>query len=162
MTPANLLPKSRRLAKMAEGFEPKPYICPAGHLTIGYGHNLEAAPLTIKLTRPIEEGITEAQASEQLDYDLNDAWDDLSKNLPWVKKIDEVYQAVLLDMSFNMGWTVFAQFKATHRCAKDGMYQQCAEQMKRSKWYGQVGLRGRRLVKMMATGVWPWPVEKVA
>ncbi len=151
--------KSRRLAKEAEKFVPTVYLCPAGHNTIGYGHNLDAAPLTITLTRPIAEGITEPQAAEQLDHDLQVAWDELLAKLPWVKQLDEVRQAVLLDMNFNMGWSTFKDFKVTHRFAKDGDFQHCADQMVRSKWYGQVGVRGRRLVRMMRTGTWPWPAE---
>jgi lysozyme len=156
LTPS-LRDNSRRFAKLSEGFEPKPYLCPAGHWTIGYGHNLDAAPLTIVLDRPIEEGITEAQACEQLDHDIHVAWDELVRKLPWVISLDnEARQGVLLDMTFNMGWPVFSEFRATQRCAHDGMFMACAEQMMRSKWYGQVGVRGRRLVAMMQSGRWPW------
>ena len=31
-----------KFTKLAEGLSLKPYRCPAGKLTIGYGHNLEA------------------------------------------------------------------------------------------------------------------------
>ena len=34
--------------KKSEGFRPKPYVCPTGHATIGYGHNLEAHPQAIR------------------------------------------------------------------------------------------------------------------
>jgi lysozyme len=154
MTPT-LRTNALELAKLAERFKSEVYLCPAGKRTIGYGHNLDASPLTIKLTRPIEEGITEPQAAEQLEHDLTAAWDDLVRHLPWVRRLDEVRQAVLLDMTFNMGWPTFSQFKATQRFTKDGLYQHAAHQMVRSRWYRQVGHRGRRLVRMMASGEWP-------
>ena len=153
MSPA-LLSNAQRLVKLAEGFRSKPYRCPARFLTIGYGHNLDAAPLTIVLTKPLSDGITEAQASEQLAYDMNVSWQELVKHLPWIKSLDEVRQFVLWDMNFNMGWSVFQKFKATLRFAKDHAYSLCAEQMKRSLWYRQTGNRARRNVHMMLTGEW--------
>ena len=146
---------ARRLVQLAEGFSSKPYICPAGYLTIGYGHNLDAAPLTITLDKPLADGITKTQADEQLTHDMNVAWVELVKHLPWITQLDDVRQFVLWDMNFNMGWTTFKQFKATLRFAKAKDFTHCAEQMKRSKWYRQTGNRARRNVRMMLTGEWP-------
>lgn len=39
--------------KRQEGFRSEPYLCPTGHVTIGYGHNLEADPSPLRsLTGP--------------------------------------------------------------------------------------------------------------
>lgn len=36
-----------RCLRLEEGFRAKPYKCTRGHWTIGYGHNLDANPLTV-------------------------------------------------------------------------------------------------------------------
>jgi lysozyme len=51
-----------RLQK-SEGFRAKPYLCPAGFTTIGYGHNLEADPAPI---RPWSEDLAAAVAAGQI------------------------------------------------------------------------------------------------
>ena len=48
-----------KFTKLAEGLSLKPYRCPAGKLTIGYGHNLEA------------NGISEEIANQLLHEDLD-------------------------------------------------------------------------------------------
>lgn len=53
------------LVKRFEGFERRPYRCPAGHRTIGYGHRI----LSHEMFPP--EGITEAQALDLLRADLD-------------------------------------------------------------------------------------------
>ena len=42
MTPS---PRCVELVKRFEGFRAKPYLCPAGVPTIGYGHNFEGMGL---------------------------------------------------------------------------------------------------------------------
>ena len=71
-----------------EGLRLKPYMCPSGHLTIGYGHNLEnAIPLKI--------------AEELLQADLAYAQMEVGGKFPWSNRLDEVRQFVLIDMCFT-------------------------------------------------------------
>lgn len=58
--------KGIALIKQFEGYERFPYSCPAGKMTIGFGHCLKAGE-----TFPIK-GVTESEATELLCKDLED------------------------------------------------------------------------------------------
>ena len=81
-----------------EGLRLKPYMCPAGHLTIGYGHNLE-------------NGIPLKIAEDLLQADLSYAQMEVGGKFPWSNRLDEVRQFVLIDMCFNMGLAKLLTFK---------------------------------------------------
>lgn len=53
------------LIKQFEGFEPKAYRCPAGKLTIGYGHVVAPAEYHLR-----DAALTEDQATRLLEADL--------------------------------------------------------------------------------------------
>ena len=142
------------LIKEAEGFVAKPYHCPAGKLTQGYGRNLEALPLDdYEKTLLNEDGSVSRDvavdwAMEEIDHCYN-----VLNSLPFFTKADEVRKAVLIDMCYNLGLSGLLQFKrfigALERCD----YGAAAAEMIDSKWYRQVGNRGIRNVKIMRTGV---------
>lgn len=68
-----------------------PYVCSAGKLTIGYGHNLDT-------------GISEAAAKFILTEDVATASAMLDHSQPWWRQKPWAVQCVLLDMCFNMGY----------------------------------------------------------
>jgi lysozyme len=129
-----------RQLRLHEGERLKPYRCTAGKLTIGVGRNLE------------DRGITAEEAAYLLANDISREERELLRALPWVAKLDEVRQRVLLDMSFNMGLGTLLTFKRTLAAVHAGQYQQAAAMMLESRWAGQVGERAQRLSRMMATG----------
>lgn len=137
-----------RQLRLHEGERLKPYRCTAGKLTIGIGRNLE------------DRGITREEAAILLANDIAAEERELQRALPWVTKLDEVRQRVLLDMSFNMGLVGLLGFKNTLATIEAGNYQRAATMMLDSKWAKQVGQRAERLARMMATGRDPrelWP-----
>ena len=139
-----------RQLRLHEGERLKPYRCTAGKLTIGVGRNLE------------DRGITREEAAYLLTNDIAAEERELLRALPWVAKLDEVRQRVLLDMAFNMGVVGLLAFKRTLATIQAGDYQRAAAMMLDSKWAGQVGQRAERLSRMMATGkdpreLWPAP-----
>ena len=117
----------------------KVYICPAGKLTIGVGRNLE------------DKGITKNEALFLLQNDIAECRNDL-RNFWWFKNLDPIRQKVLIDMRLNLGATGFRQFKKMIACLEVGDYAGASDQMMDSRWYKQVGDRGKRLVRMMYTG----------
>jgi lysozyme len=135
-----------------EGLMLKTYQCPAGKLTIGVGHNLEANPL-----EGITEGstISQARALEILLKDVTACVDGLRRHLPWFDSLDEARQAVLIDMCFNLGLWGLLKFKLTLAAIQAGDYERAASQMLQSKWAHQVGRRAQRLSQMMRLGEWP-------
>lgn len=137
-----------RQLRLHEGERLKPYRCTAGKLTIGIGRNLE------------DRGITRDEAAYLLANDIAAEERELQRALPWVTKLDEVRQRVLLDMCFNMGLVGLLGFKNTLATIEAGNYKRAATMMLDSKWAKQVGQRAERLARMMATGSDPrelWP-----
>jgi len=59
---------------------------------------------------------------------------------------------VLIDMCFNLGMAGLLGFQKMIEALERGYYERAADEMVNSRWYGQVGERGRRLEAMMRTG----------
>lgn len=132
---------NRRLEVMIqrhEGLKLKPYNCPDGKLTIGYGRNLE------------ETGLTMAEAYMLMRNDIGRIRSALSKLL-WFTHLSPVRQDVVIDMVFNLGLYGFLKFEKTIASLKKGDYDTAAEEMKDSKWYKDVGNRAEELIQMMVT-----------
>lgn len=127
--------------KKYEGLRLKPYTCPTGHLTIGYGHNLE-------------NGITTDMAEYILHRDLALAQIEVGARLSWAGQLDEARQYVLVDMAFNMGITKLMTFKKFLAALKKRDYPTAAKEMLDSRWATQTGRRARELAEIMTKGVY--------
>lgn len=125
-----------------EGMRRKPYRCTAGKLTIGVGRNLD------------DRGISTDEAMYMLANDIRDSRRELSAAFSWFDKLDEVRQAVLIDMCVNLGLSRLQGFRNTLALIGVGKYEAAAQEMLDSKWAEQVGRRAQRLSRMMATGRW--------
>jgi len=123
-----------------EGLKLKPYRCPAGRLTIGFGRNLE------------DRGITEAEAQALLRGDVDDCWSRLRDKLPWVETAPERVQEALLNMAYNIGVEGLLNFSITLGHLRACRYDEAAKAMLASKWAGQVGRRAVRLAKQVRGG----------
>lgn len=134
------LNKLKELLILHEAKRNRMYKCSAGYNTIGVGHNLDANPISDRAVDII------------LDDDINIVLNDLNRAFPWWRDMDEVRQVVLADMCFNMGLSTLSFFKNTLKAMEEGRWEDAAKGMENSKWYGQVGNRSKRLVKMMRTG----------
>lgn len=127
--------------KRYEGLRLKPYKCPAGHLTIGYGHNLE-------------NGITLEMAEQLLRADMAFARMDVGAHIPWSGKLSEARQYVLVDMCFNMGINTLLTFKKFLGALGAGHYAMAAKEMLNSRWATQTGRRAKELADIMEKGDW--------
>lgn len=125
-----------------EGLELKPYHCPAGALSIGYGHNLDA------------NGISKAVAKFILDSDCGIALSPLMA-FDWYNKLSNVRRLVLLEMCFNLGFSRLMDFKLMIDAVKNGEFTIVAAEMLNSLWATQVGARAQTLAVMMRTGQIP-------
>ena len=139
-TPDNLV----QLTKRFEGLRLKPYKCPAGKLTIGYGRNLT------------DIGISKNEADIMFYSDMLSAEKDAAA---WLEKYDmkpeDISQSrfyVLTDMMFNMGWGSCLKFKTFMSELKKSHYDDAAKAMLESKWATQVGSRAITLAGMMKNG----------
>lgn len=125
------------------------YRCPAGALTIGWGHNLDASPVA-----GLGEGasLDDAQAEALLRQDVREAARALDARLPWWRGLDEVRAGVLLDMAFNMGAARLCGFCRTLEAVREGRFADAAAAMLDSRWASQVGRRAVELAAMMRSG----------
>jgi len=125
--------------KRHEGFRSKPYMDTTGHLTIGYGINLDA-------------GITEEEAEWLLVHRVEKIRVTLCKRLPFFSGLSEARQGVLINMAFNLGIDGLEKFNKTLGYIDKGNYSAAADQMKKSLWFRQVGRRAVELSEIMRAG----------
>lgn len=126
--------------KRHEGLRLKPYHCPSGKLTIGYGRNLEA------------NGIYNDEADLMLRNDIERCIFELSSTFPWTNKLDIARREVLINMCFNLGINGLAKFKSTLKAIEEGNYENASSYMLDSLWAKQVGDRALELANQMMTG----------
>lgn len=92
------------LIKKYEGFSNKPYLCPAGVATIGYGTTRYPDGTKVSM---VDEPITEEQATAYLNsYVINTI-------LPYLKDLDltDNQRTALVSLIYNIGWGAFAKSK---------------------------------------------------
>jgi len=135
---ATLLERIKEQLVRHEGLRLKPYRCPAGKLTIGYGRNLD------------DRGISQKEAYAMLERDIQDFERQLLDEIPDVYNgLDEVRQSVLLNMCFNLGMKGLLEFKNTLGFVAAGDWERAANGMLASKWAKQVGMRAIELSELM-------------
>jgi lysozyme len=122
-----------------EGMRLRPYRCTAGKLTIGVGRNLE------------DKGISHHEAMMLLRNDIEEITGQLERH-SWYVALGPVRRKVLIDMAFNLGVQGLSKFRKMIGALKRADYEAAADEMVNSRWYRQVGERGRRLERMMRTG----------
>lgn len=125
--------------KEDEGFSAIPYLCTAGHLTIGYGLNLDS-------------GITEEEADTLLRLRVNEIDETLDSTFHWYAHLDIPRQGVIIHMVYNLGLEKFKGFKRLIAALVIKDYATAADEMLDSKWAVQVGDRAKRLAEVMRHG----------
>lgn len=134
-----------------EGCEANIYNDSLGIPTIGIGHNLKANPLPAGMSPPL----TPDQINQLFQADLAVATNAVTNALPWFSLTDPVRQAVIIDMTFNMGIRTLLTFHHTLGYVQDGDWQNAANGMLASLWAKQVGIRATEDASMMVCGLWP-------
>lgn len=139
--------------KRHEGFRAKSYKCSAGRWTIGYGHNIEAAPIPGCISsRPGDLVLSKPDAVALLWLDLQVCENQVKRELSFYQPLDAVRRAVLLNMCFNMGIRGLSKFRGTLACISNRQWTDAGYHMLKSLWARQVGARARELAEMMRTG----------
>lgn len=140
-----------------ESLKLKPYECPKGKLTIGYGRNLD------------DRGITQNEAKVMLERDLLDTKLELEDKIKFFHKLDDIRQNVLIEMAYNMGVPHLLEFKNTLKFMEKGDFINASIEMLDSQWHRdfvkydmQDGkpsnelLRSEFLSMVMKEGVYEW------
>jgi GH24 family phage-related lysozyme (muramidase) len=89
------------LIKKYEGFRAKPYICPAGVATIGYGNTFYTDGRKVTMSDP---AITEAQALELLRVTADKSFVSvLEKKIPSWSEMSDGQKSALISFAYNLG-----------------------------------------------------------
>lgn len=139
---------AKSLIKRQEGLRLTPYRDTLGNLTIGYGHLINEA------CERFPDPLTELQAETLFIEDFRRASHRCELLIPGYDELDEVRQAVLLSMAFNLGIKGLLRFQRFLEELRLGHWERAADEMLRSKWAGQVGNRATELADMMRAGMW--------
>lgn len=131
--------------KNDEGFREKPYTCPAGKLTIGYGFNIEDEGLLEEVADFWLERLVWKVEREIMGREELGDWSMDSASPRW---------GVLVNMGYNLGVPRLMGFKKMWAAIKAEDWETAANEMLDSKWSRQVGKRAERLAEQMRTGEW--------
>ena len=121
--------------KEHEGLVLKPYKCPAGKLTIGYGHNLE------------DNGLSQSACEYILIEDIEEA----KKNLyavftkDFFDTLKDNQKIALIDMMFNLGLSRFLTFKKFILAVKSKDFIKASAEIINSRAYKQNKSRYKKL-----------------
>ena len=122
----------------------KPYLDSVGKITIGCGRNLT------------DKGISDREAFDLLDHDVDEAVSDLANAFPWFLTLDPVRQRAVVNLRFNLGPTRFRTFRKFLAAMAACDYAEAEQQLVRSKWVTQVQKRrSGRIRRQIATGAEP-------
>jgi len=134
--------RTKKLIAKHEGKRHFVYLCPAGKQTIGIGRNLN------------DKGLSDEEIDFLLENDIKECLDDLKGLFSSWMSLDNVRQAVLVDMRFNLGAGGFRKFKKLIKAVREKSFSAARLEMLDSKWARMVRKRAQTLAAMMETGEW--------
>lgn len=121
--------------KEHEGLKLFPYKCPAGKLTIGYGHNLQ------------DNGLSKSAC----EYILYDDIDEAKRNLRTIfgneffENLKDSKKIALIDMMFNLGMVKFLTFKRFIFAVETQNWENASYEIIHSRAYEQNKKRYKKL-----------------
>lgn len=144
----------KNLIKRHEGTKYRPYKCSQGLLTIGVGHNLDAAPLPRHMAAQLAKSgfITPDMVEELFEMDLQSALRSCRRVWPGFDGFSAARQNALADFMFNLGEGGVKKFINTNKAINESRWDDAAKGMQNSKWYKQVGNRSPEIVEMVKNG----------
>lgn len=132
--------------KRSEGWRSKPYNCPLGYPTVGWGFRIGPQGADIK------------QYQFTLPQSVGDLWlHELAKQFadliaPQLAGLSEPRQVVLVCMAYQMGVDGLLAFKKMLAATAAGDYKTAAAEMLNSRWAKQTPKRAQRMAKQMEFG----------
>ena len=99
-------------------------------------------------------GISPQESAYLLNNDIARIDSDLRSRLTWYGQLDEVRQAALLNMGFQLGVAGLMEFKRSLECIRDGRFAEAETHLLNSKWAQQTPARARRVARQIVTGDW--------
>jgi lysozyme len=124
-----------------EGIKYRPYKCPTGHLTIGVGHNLDAAPLPEHMAEHLRRagGLTPDMVGELFEADFQGAIRDCRRLWPGFDGFTNARKDALVNFMFNLGITRVRKFVNTNMAINSGRWGDAADGIRKSLYWKQLG-----------------------
>lgn len=127
----------------------RPYLDTLGNWTVGVGHLL---PPDLTREQVQSMNLSADEIDVLLEKDVDEAAQG-AKSFGWFLTLDEVRQAAIINLVFNLGRNGFAKFVKTIGAIQNREYQKAGRMLLQSKWAAQVGpRRSGRLARMLETG----------
>lgn len=123
-----------------EGRRRRIYLDSVGKWSGGVGRNLT------------DRGFRDDEIDLMLSNDIDEAISIARAVVPIFDKLDDVRQEVVTNMALNLGQTRLGGFKQFIGALMRFDFQRATTEMMDSKWYEQVGDRGKRLAYAMREG----------
>lgn len=124
--------------KACEALETKPYMDTTGHLTIGWGRNLE-------------NGISVDEAELMFQNDFKRVINELL-TCGWFNMQPQGVKNALINMNFNLGIDKLEGFKKMIEALKQKDYTKAASEALNSRWATQVHKRATDIALMISEG----------
>lgn len=121
------------LIRRFEGFSAKPYLCPAGMLTVGYGHVIREGEDFLK------SGITRQEADLILEHDVDLTLVSVKRLVPILLTAGQM--AALLSFTFNLGAGAL-QRSTLRRKILRGEHAEVPAEFRKWVWAGDRKLKG--------------------
>lgn len=138
--------------KVEEGYRNRAYKDTRGFVTFGYGHNLDAKPLTMEQFNLVLDDAKEG--AERILYDdMMEHVIAIENRLPWLSNAPKNVQIAVFDMGFNMGVDGLMSFKNTLRHLKNREYDKAINGIKNSLYARQVPNRASRNISLIKSAL---------
>jgi len=125
--------------KVEEGYSARVYHCTAGHLTIGFGRNVDKSGL----------GISEEEATVLLKNDVVRTIDEVRQRWPWFDDLNKAAREVMVELCFQLGAPRLSGFVKCLAALEAGHNDTAAAELLDSKFAGQVPARANRLANKL-------------
>ena len=116
------------------------YKCPAGKLTIGWGHNIE------------DNGLPEHVVQVLLEHDIINAEKDLDLIFDNWRRFAKGRRLGLTSMMFNLGHAKFRKFRKMIKAIRDKKWEEAADEAMLSLWSKQVKSRAEEISSLFRSG----------
>ena len=148
------------IVQCEEGFEPKPYYCPTGFITIGNGQKLFSLSKdeikkqygnSDKFLKNFCCQVTKKSAAVDLKEKLTEIRHRLVAE-SWYVNLDSEKQAIIISMAYQLGITGLFKFKNMIKALKAKDYKMAQIEALDSRWAKQTKSRAKKHANILGGG----------
>ena len=133
-----------------EGRKLHVYLCPAGHRTIGIGHNLDVSPDYNGV--PIRDVISDTECDTLFNADVKHAVDGISAEWLGFKALSPARRDAIINMAFQLGVAGVLKFRGMLTALDLKHWQKAHDMALDSLWAKQTPNRAKRIAQQLLTG----------